>query len=522
MKHAWQTTFRGKANRAPLSRRHVLKGAGVALALPWMESLAPRVARAQATAPQRFIPIYMPGGSSDYWAEVTGAGTTWELPALLQPFASLKSKMLLVKNLGNYTWRRDLLGLSDPAWYEYISRDDLGTQMPKAAYILPSHSRQASAYMCCTDGDAVRRDLGLEANTDSTNSISADQVIAEALAAQSVTSVASLELGMLNGDGELDGRNSAMSRNMSWNSQGTPRPKDMDPLSVFNRLIAGGAGGSGMPVDPADAEAAAKRRALDLSALDAMGQSVDQLKPRLGMGDNTRLDQFLTGVRELEQRIETSQNQVGGAACTPIAMPGSGQLPLGEAPADPVAHGAIMNDLIVMALQCDVTRVVSYMLDNSRSDLQYTWVQQRDFSNGGAPMGGTAGSYHSSQHGGLHNATFASITHWMVERVADLATKMDAVQEGERTLLDNSLILFSSDMHHGDHAAWDLPLALIGSGGGVFRQNEHVVLEEDPAEARQMRDLLFTIMNSYFELGVANFGEDARGEANRLITEILA
>jgi hypothetical protein len=181
-----------------------------------------------------------------------------------------------------------------------------------------------------------------------------------------------------------------------------------------------------------------------------------------------------------------------------------------------------MNDLIVTALECDVSRVISYMLDNSRSDLTYDWVERRDFEAGGVVTSGTAGSYHASQHGGLHNTDFASICHWMINVVADLATKMDAVPDGEGTLLDNSLIMFSSDMHHGDHAAWDLPMALLGSGGGTFRQGEHIVLTEDVADARQMRDFLFTIMNGYFDLGVTAFGEDARGVPNALIEEILA
>jgi hypothetical protein len=176
----------------------------------------------------------------------------------------------------------------------------------------------------------------------------------------------------------------------------------------------------------------------------------------------------------------------------------------------------------VMALQCDVTRVITYMLDNSRSDLVYSWVQRRDYENGGATVGGTATAYHESQHQTGTSPDFASITRWHIEAVADLLKKMDAVQEPSGgTILDNSLVMFCSDMHHGDHAAFDLPILLFGSGSGVFRQNEIVSLPETIEDIRQMRDLHFTILNDYFKLGVTRFGDDRRGIANRRIAEIL-
>jgi hypothetical protein len=180
-----------------------------------------------------------------------------------------------------------------------------------------------------------------------------------------------------------------------------------------------------------------------------------------------------------------------------------------------------MNDLMTMALQCDVTRVITYMLDNSRSDLVYSWVQRRDFEKNGATVGGTATSYHESQHHTGTSPDFASITRWHIEAVADLLKKMDAIQEPSGgTLLDNSVVLFASDMHHGDHAAFDLPALLFG-GNGTFRQNELVALPETIEDIRQMRDLHFTILNDYFKLNIAKFGEDRRNIPNRRMTEIL-
>ena len=110
-----------------------------------------------------------------------------------------------------------------------------------------------------------------------------------------------------------------------------------------------------------------------------------------------------------------------------------------------------------------------------------------------------------------------------MEIAADLLKKLDSTTDAAGgTLLDNSLVMFASDMHHGDHACYDLPLALFGSGSGTFRQNELVSLPETIEDIRQLRDLYFTVLNQYFQLNVPSFGEDTRGIPNQLLTNILA
>ncbi|HEY0714807.1 MAG TPA: hypothetical protein VGF45_19155, partial [Polyangia bacterium] len=109
---------------------------------------------------------------------------------------------------------------------------------------------------------------------------------------------------------------------------------------------------------------------------------------------------------------------------------------------------------------------------------------------------------------------------WQVSVAADLAQKLDKIPEGDGTLLDHSLLMLFSDMHHGDHAGFDLPVVLMG-GRGTFRNDECVVLPEDPMMARQYRDLYFTIMNRYFQLGVPSFGDDMRKVPNAVIEELL-
>lgn len=493
-----------------LSRRNVLRGAGVALSLPWLESLAPREAAGQAaTAIKRFIPVYFPNGAAVEWWDIKGQGKTWEICPLLRVLTPVKAKTLVIKNLGNYTWRRDLLTMN-PSWFTSTVRQDLMTTMPAGSFNLPSHSRCAGADMTCVDGDGVRRDLKVDVASAPVNAITADQVIAQALPVK--TPLQSMQLALLDGPGDLDGRHSSMSRNLSWADANTPLGKDLDPQHVFDALVSNGATKADPTTDPTATAEAAKRRALDKSALDSLTASATTLQTRLAQADKARLEQFLSGVRELETKIGQATQPGRTAGCSPIARP--------AAVTDPVQKAGIMNDLIVMALQCDVTRVISYMLDNSRSDLVYSHVKKHDFTKD-VDVAGTAGGYHGSQHAGLRNIDFASITNWCVGVASDLAQKLDKVQEGTGTLLDHSLLMLFSDMHHGDHAGFDLPVALIG-GGGTFQADQYVILPEDPQQARQLRDLYFTIMNNYMGLAIKSFGDDMRKIPNAPIQEILA
>jgi len=490
-----------------------LRGAGVALALPWLEVMGPsgRV-RAATTAPiKRFMTIYFPNGASTLWWKTTGSGKgdAWKLSPLLSPFEPLKAKMLMIRQLGNFTWRSDLLTMS-PAWTTYRERNDFCgvCKMPSGAFVLPSHSRCPSALLNCIDGDDYRKMNKQDIATSSANGETVDQLLARTLPQQ--TSLRSMQLGLFNGTGGLDERHSAMSRNLSWSQQGTPLGKDIDPAAIFDKMVATGAGQSGTGSN-ADAD---RRRALDLSVLDSLKQSTGTLQQRLGQSDRDRLDRYLTGVRELEMTIKNVVPPTMTATCKATTRPGD--------VSDPMVRVKAMNDLIVMALQCDVTRILTYMLDNSRSDLVYSWVARRDYENGGATVGGTATSYHESQHQAGTSPDFASITRWHVEGVADLLKKMDAITEPSGgTILDNSLVLFCSDMHHGDHAAFDLPVLLFGSGSGTFRQNELVMLPEGIEDIRQVRDLHFTILNDYFKLNVASFGSDRRNIPNQRLTQIL-
>jgi hypothetical protein len=259
--------------------------------------------------------------------------------------------------------------------------------------------------------------------------------------------------------------------------------------------------------------------------LDAVLANASRTQKLLGSADKARMDQFLTSVRDTEKAATAVSGgmAMAGTSCNSVSAP-TLKASYGMANAaggyNKGAHMDVMNDLIVMALTCDATRIVSYMLEDERSEFVYDHVAKRGFSaTGSTPnAGGNCGNYHGAQHGGDANNDFATINWWQSSKIAELAAKMDAVKEGEGTLLDNSIMVYASCMHGGNHHADDLPVALLGGGGGTFKTNQAVQFGAEVP----LRDLYFTIMNAYFGLNVASFGISTRGVPNQLISQILA
>jgi hypothetical protein len=302
-------------------------------------------------------------------------------------------------------------------------------------------------------------------------------------------------------------------------------------------MVTAGAKDSTGMVDPmADAEAA-RRAAENKSVLDAVLENANSLKPRLSRADQMTLEQFTTSFRDIEKQVTGVTGSVSSGCKVipaPAAVPEPGGamqgLNQGQMGYDRQLHANVMTDLVVMALQCDVTRIITHMLDDSRSEFNYSFIPDEDkvFENtngidnfhggcqhgpGSIPTTATAGVY-----GGTSNGGFATCTRWFVRQAATLAARLDAIQEGDGTVLDHTLIHLASDMRTHDHDAFDLPMLLIG-GTGFMKQNGHIALAAAPSD-RQAKDLYFTIMKQYFGLNVASFGEG--GAPNALIEEILA
>jgi hypothetical protein len=475
------------------TRRQVLRGAGVALSLPWLETLAPRTARAQAAAVRRrFITMYFSNGTAAFWTPTGGgAGAAWKLSPIQEPLAPVKSHLLAMSNVSNTT--------------PYITAKD-----PDGTH--PTGSHGALSASTWTAAPAAGKN----------NGISIDQVVANNIAAgPNPTTLHSLQVGLSTVDSYTDGLDAAHSRSMSWKSASEPLYKTVNPQAVFDRLTAAGAAPPSATgnVSPTPDPAAERRRALQKSALDYIAESSAALQLRLGTSDRMRLDQFLSSVRTLETRIQKSGiAPVQTPASCKTTTRASAPIAVGMTPANysRAAHADLMIDLTMMALTCDMTRVVSYMLDDARSEFVYKFLVPRTFTADGSTPGTTGGcdQYHALQHAGETNNQFATIGWWMAQKASDLAAKPAAVSEGAAgSMLDNTLILLASGMHGSSHKGLDIPVALIGNGGGVLKQDTYVPF----ATEQQIANLHLTVAQKVFDCKETSFGS-----STGIIPEILA
>jgi Protein of unknown function (DUF1552) len=480
------------------TRRHILKGTGVMLALPWLESFAPRRALAAGT-PKRYINCYMANGTAAFW-KPTGGGATWTLSPILEPFAPMKSKVTVISNIGNYS--------------------------PFGGHIEPSHGHNCAAAFTGVKAS------GMGGNN---SGISVDQVIANQMVTDNAgklpTPLHSLQVGLSTVDSSPDGLPGSHSRSISWKSDTEPLYKIVSPQAAFDRLIAASPT-TAMPTAPGNTAPtpdpiAERRRLLKKSALDYILESSTTLQKRLSTSDKLRMDKFLTSVRALEVRVASpSMPTAGGAvggSCNKTPRPTS-IYGVGNVPTDynRGAHASLMIDLIVMAIQCDITRVVSFMLDDARSEFVYNFMKERTFTAAGSTPGGAnatgVGNYHGLQHGGETNNGFASIGWWNVERTNELATKLDAIKEGTGTVLDNTSITLMSGMHGGNHDGLDLPIALVGGGGGVLKMNQFI-----NGGGKNLADLHLTIIQKVFGGAITTFGKPMGAYTHgTIIPDILA
>jgi len=473
------------------SRRQLLRGSGVALALPWLETFAPRTASAQAgAARKRFVSLYFPNGAAEYWHPTgSGTGDSWTLSPILEPAAPIKPYMTVLQNVGYPTGLR---------------------------LCNPNHSQLCAGLWTCVQPDfnpAVAR-----------NGTSVDQLIAQAIGGGS--SIPSLQVGCSTMNSYADTHHPANSRSISWASPTEPLYKIVNPQAVFDRLVAGGANMPPSNMNMTPDPAAVRRRALRTSALDYVLENATGLQPKLGASDRHRVDQFLSSVRDLEKRVQDPGMQIVGSSCTPRTRPPEAYA-VNSVPAtyNREVHVNIMTDLAVMALQCDVTRVVSYMLDDARSDFAYIFLKGRTFTaTGSTPSGvnvtngnissGLAG-YHGLQHAGDTNNDFATINYWLVQKASEFAQKLAASPEGAAgSVLDNTVIVFGSGMHGGNHRGIDIPFTLIGSGGGVLKKN---FFASGPGDGYYVADIHLTIMQKVFGMNVTSFGP-----STTILPDILA
>ena len=456
----------------------MLRGGAVSLALPWLESWSTSGLKAAEALPaKRLLVVSFPDGCEDRFRPLTtGSGKAWAPSAILAPFLPFKQRMSVLSGVENFS----------PIQADVVSA---------ASGTIP---RLAGMFLTCTNFDKLSQQ-----NKAPSNGISMDQLVAQSVG--HAKKLDSLVVSLSTMKSYCDGRDCRYSRNISWSSESTVAPCLADPQLVWDRMFSG-------------ASSSGSVAGLDKSVLDALLESSEATRSRLGQGDRHRLDEYLTSVRDLEKRV-----QAGGCVgpTRPPALP-VGEINQNTDSYNRAAHAALMSDLIALAFQCDMTRVVSFMLDDMRSEFLYSHVRKRVFSATDSkpdPSGETCGNFHGSTLMGDANDYWASIQWWFASTTAALCQRLADMPEGNSTVLDNTVVLFGSSVHKTSYAD-NLPLVLLG-GTGVLKQDQHVV-PNDGSTACALRDVHFTLMNSCFGMNLKSFGESVLTTSNRIVPELLA
>jgi hypothetical protein len=391
-----------------ISRRQVLRGIGVTLALPVLDSMVPALTALEKTAaaPVRRLGVfYVPNGMSmPYWYPKT-EGALGELPATLTSLTPFKDRLLICGGLADEPANR-VKGGGD-------------------------HARSAGTFLTGVP-------YKLTAGADVYGAISMDQIVAKELARE--TQLGSLELGIESNAmlGSCDGGAScAYTNTIAWSSPTTPLPIENDPRAVFERLF--GTSGS------TDRGARLARIEQDRSILDYANDQLRRLQKAIGPQDKLRVNEYLESVRDVERRIQMAEDQ--NSRELPVV-----DQPIGI-PADYAEHARLMMDMLALAYQTDLTRVSTFMLAKEVSGRSY-------------PEIGVADSHHPVSHHQDEPAKLErlhKINAYHMQQFAYLVGKLAAQPEGGGTMLDTTLFLYGTGISDSNtHFHDDLPIALVG------------------------------------------------------------
>ncbi len=425
--------------RVRLSRRTLLRGIGTTVALPFLDAMNP----AFSAAPSRLgnqIPVrmafsYVPNGIiMEDWTPAA-AGALKALPSILEPISEFRDDVMLLSGLTHNNGRALGDGPGDHA-------------RAAASFLTGVHPKK-------TDGADIR------------NGVSVDQVAAELLGGR--TRFASIELGVEHGRlaGNCDsGYSCAYSNSISWRIETTPMPPEVNPRLVFERLF-------GRPGDSDDPVARAKRKIYEKSILDFVQHDTRKLQSELGPTDRRKLDEYLTGVREIEKRIEAGE--ASAAQTTPSMDRPSG------VPVDFAEHAKLMFDLQVVAFQTDQTRIATFMLAREGSNRTYREI--------GVPGGHHGLTHHRNDEEKIRK--ISKINRYHMELFSYFLKRLDSIQEGDGTLLDHSMVLYGSGLADGNkHTHHDLPVLVAGRAAGGLHPGRHLRYDTETPMANLYLTLL--------------------------------
>lgn len=406
--------------RRHLSRRTVLRGLGAAIALPLLEAMTPAVAApALKKSPNRLAFVYVPNGIvMEEWTPAA-AGSDYELTRILKPLEAFRKDLFVLSGLNDHNGNALGDGPGD-------------------------HARAGASFLT---GVHCKKTAG----ADIRSGISADQIAAQALS--TATRLSSIELGCEDARtvGNCDsGYSCAYTNSISWRSPTTPMPPEVNPRMAFERLFGTG----DLNLDPATR---ARRDLYRKSILDAVGEDTRNLVRTLGPQDRRKIDEYLTGVREIEKRIQSAE-QAGKEEAPSIEKPSG-------VPIDFQDYLKLMYDLQVVAFQADVTRVSTLMVGREGSLRVYPEIGVADPHH---PL-----THHRNNADWIEKVTKINCLH--TELFAYFLNRLKSTPDGDGNLLNHSMIVYGSGLSDGNkHTHEDLPVLLAGRGGGAFRPGRHL------------------------------------------------
>ncbi|MFM1886190.1 MAG: hypothetical protein RL026_1347 [Pseudomonadota bacterium] len=416
--------------RKHLSRRAVLRGAGCAVALPFLDAMVPAataLAKTAAAAKPRLGFFYFPHGAVMEFFTPKATGRNFDLPPIIEPLAPYQDYLTVISNLGNK----------------------------------PAESRAVHALVPATWLSCTHPKEGLEPHMATT----IDQIAAKYLGQD--TPWPSLETATAQGHGVGSacerGYGCSYSGTLSFSTASTPLPVESNPRQLYLRLFGQG--------DSLQERAFLQQQTASL--LDMISDEFNSLHRQLGAADRRTLDDYLTSVREIERRVKNNAQGDLSRITLPEA-PGATSESFDE-------HLKLMFDLIALAYQGNLTRIQSFMLAPEVSEQTYTHI--------GVPDAFHAISHHANDP--AKKERLAKIQRYHVEVFARFLGTLSRIQDGEGSLLDNSILLFGSNMSNSNaHNQYPLPTTLLGKGAGTIRGNQHINF----AERTPLANVLLTIM----------------------------
>ncbi len=429
-----------------ITRRTMLRGLGVSMALPWMESLSAygkesKSSGANDQAPVRMAILFAGCGfhRHEWWAK--GEGASMELGKVLHPLNDFREKLTFIRGLYNAEALKGNI-----------------------------HSSQTGNLL---SGAPLAAGGTIQSGT------SVDQVVAQKIGHR--TKLPSLVLGCEKANPSVHKNYSMLySSHISWSSPTTPTPLEVYPALAFDQLFKDSA------------------QQGDRSVLDAVLQDAQGFRRKISRTDQQKLDEYLNSVREVETRLERAGKRGELQGWRPTLTKPDKPRPKDGYPQDIVEHMRLMSDILVLAFQTDTTRVCTLKLNNDHGTLRFPHL----------------GVDYMIHHLLSHNDTddWLKVNQFFLEQMAYIARRLDGIQEGERTALDNSMIMLCSSMLTGHHDATQLPVVMLGGAGGQIKGGQNVNYLEN--SDRQMCRLYLSMMN---KMGIKL---DRFGDATERLAEI--